>query len=248
MNQEAKSTGVWKQKALFIQSTLQIKQIQKKLQQDWVIHISNKLKEKNPIIFHSISLQRTITTDYSLHVLMTLPLPPRGSSTSLAQLWKLPHLLPFYVSPQILFSPFRTLQVHTTACLQFLITILWFLPAAREKSRENTQTHPIRCAWHITLHLSVHLSSPRFNFPKRSEVWPKSSLFSNPKPGDQEQLKVPLSPISSFSTDNKRGSCWANVVEVLHIQLQFCLQRLGSEKLNEGSKPRTQLSVELEPF
>lgn len=64
--QEAKSTGIWKQKALFIQSTLQLKQIQSKLKQDWVIHISNKLKEKNPIIFHSISHQRTITTDYSM--------------------------------------------------------------------------------------------------------------------------------------------------------------------------------------
>lgn len=34
VRQEAKSTGVQKQKALFIQSTLQIKQIENKLKQD----------------------------------------------------------------------------------------------------------------------------------------------------------------------------------------------------------------------
>lgn len=133
VRQEAKSTGVQKQKALFIQSTLQIKQIENKLKQDWVTHISNKLKEKNPIIFHSISHQRTITTSYSLNVMMTLPLSPRGFSASLAQLWKLSHLPPFYVSPHIPFAPFQTLWVHTAACLQFLFTILSFLPAASEK-------------------------------------------------------------------------------------------------------------------
>lgn len=38
------------------------------------------------------------------------------------------------------------------------------------------------------------------------------------------------------------------VEEVLHTQLQFYLQPLGSKKLNEESKLSIQLSVELEPF
>ena len=130
----------------------------------------------------------------------TLPLPPRGFSASLAQLWKLSHLPPFYISPHIHFAPFQTLQVHTAACSQFLFTILWFLSAAREKN-----IHLIRCAWHITLHLSVHLSLPRFSFPKRSEGWAKSSQSSNLNPVDKEQMKVPLGLISNFSRGDAVG-------------------------------------------
>lgn len=51
VRQEAKSPGAGKEKTLFIQSTHQIKQTQNKLQQDWVIHISNKLKEKKSCHF-----------------------------------------------------------------------------------------------------------------------------------------------------------------------------------------------------
>lgn len=137
VRQEAKSPGAGKQKTLFIQSTHQIKQTQNKLQQDWVIHISNKLKEKNPVIFHSISHQRAITTDYSLNAMMTLPLPPRGFSDSPAQPWKLSHLPPFYISLHIQFVPFQMLWVLTSAVSLFFLSFDFY----QLQEKKTTQTH-----------------------------------------------------------------------------------------------------------
>lgn len=128
------------------QSTPSIKQIQNMLKLNWTVHISNKLKGKKSHHFHSISHQSTITREYSLNVMMTLPLLPRGFSASLTLLLKLSHLPPFYISPHIQFAPFWTLGADTIACLQFLFTILWFLPAAREKPRANKTTNLLRCA------------------------------------------------------------------------------------------------------
>lgn len=205
--QEAKSTGGWKQKALFIQSALQIKQIQNKVKQDWVMHISNKFKEKNPIIFHSIAHQRTITTDYSMR--WWLYPCPKGflclSCTALKIITFAPilHLSPHPVCP----------ISNTSSSHSCLLTVSFYYPlifTSCKRKKIHKTMHLIRCAWHITLHLSVHQSLPRFSFPKRSQVWAKSSQSSNPNPVGKEQMKVPLGPISSFSTDNQRGCCWAS--------------------------------------
>lgn len=136
--------------------------------------------------------------------MMTLPLPPRGFSASLVQPWKLSHLPPFYISPHTQFVPFQN-ALGSYICCQSLFTILWFLPAAREK-KIHEPMYLMRCAWHIMLHLNVQLSSPRPSFPKRSEVCAKSSHSRNPNP----VKKVPLGPVSSFSTGNLRGCCGAN--------------------------------------
>lgn len=186
MRQEAKSPGAGKQKILFMQSTHRINQIQNKLKQDWVIHISNKLKGKNPVIFHSISHQRAITTDYSLNAMMTLPLPSRGFSASLAQPWKLSHLPPFCISPHTQFFPFQMLWVLTSALSLFLLSFDFC--QLQQKKKIHRPIYLIRCSWHIMLHLNVQLSSPWSSYPKRSEVWAKSSQSRNPNPHEEGPL------------------------------------------------------------
>lgn len=136
VRQEAKPTGLWKQKALFTQSTLQIKQIQNKLKQDWVIHISNKLKEKTPIIFHSISHQRTHTTDlmrwwlYPCPQGLSLPLLHRSENSHIC-----PHFTSLPTSSLPRFKLFGFTQLP--ACSFFLLSFDFY----HLQEKINTQNH-----------------------------------------------------------------------------------------------------------
>lgn len=170
---------------------------------------------------------------------------PQGVSLPLLHSPENYHICPHFTSlPTPSLSPFKCFGFLHLLLVSFHYPLI-FTSCNRKKNIKPT--YVIRCAWHITLHLNVQLSSPRPSFPKRSEVWAKSSQSRN----TNSIKKVPLGPISSFSTDNLKGMLQAQlttVVGILHTQLQFYLQPLGSKKLNEESKVKTHLAIELELF
>lgn len=140
--------------------------------------------------------------------MMTLPLP-QGVSLPLLHSFENYHICPHFTSlPTSSLPHFKHFEFTQLPAYSFFLLSFDFYQLQEKKIHKTM--HLIRCAWHITLHLSVHQSLPRFSFPKRSQVWAKSSQSSNPNPESKEQIKVPLGPISSFSTDNQRGCCWAS--------------------------------------
>lgn len=129
---------------------------------------------------------------------------PQGVSLTLPHSPENYHICPHFTS-------LSTSSLSHFKCFGFLhlLSVSFSYPlifTSCKRKKPHKPMYLIRCAWHIMLHRNVQLSSPRFSFSKRSEVWAKSSQSRSPNP----VKKVALGPVSSFSTDNLRGCCGAN--------------------------------------
>lgn len=117
---------------------------------------------------------------------------PQGVSLTLPHSPENYHICPHFTS-------LSTSSLSHFKCFGFLhlLSVSFSYPlifTSCKRKKPHKPMYLIRCAWHIMLHLNVQLSSPRFSFSKRSEVWAKSSQSRSPNP----VKKVALGPVSSF--------------------------------------------------